>query len=61
MQIDTGTLAERYEHGTRLRKKAPREMHADLRGPADRDALAILAETDRAECRSWYLSAMSAC
>ena len=43
----SGTLAERYEHGTRLRKKASREMHADLRGPADRDAGAILAATDR--------------
>jgi uncharacterized protein (DUF2252 family) len=45
-QAPSGTLAERYEHGTRLRKKASREMHADLRGPADRDACAILAATD---------------
>lgn len=43
----SGRLAERYEHGTRLRKKALREVHADLRGPADRDAVAILAATDR--------------
>src|SRR3954466_6945579 len=42
----SGTLAERYEHGVGLRKKASREMHADLRGPADRDAVAILAATD---------------
>src|SRR5205085_11317541 len=34
-------------HGTRLRKKASREMHADLCGPSDRDAGAILAATDR--------------
>jgi uncharacterized protein (DUF2252 family) len=40
-------LAERYEYGTRLRKKVPRERHADLRGSGDRDAVAILAETDR--------------
>jgi uncharacterized protein (DUF2252 family) len=31
----------------RLRKKSAREQHADLRGSADRDALAILAATDR--------------
>jgi uncharacterized protein (DUF2252 family) len=30
-----------------LRKKASREKHADLHGPADRDAVAILAATDR--------------
>jgi hypothetical protein len=47
VQAPSGTLTERYEHGTRLRKKASREMHADLRGPADRDARAILAATDR--------------
>jgi Uncharacterized protein conserved in bacteria (DUF2252) len=42
-----GTLAERYEHGRRLRRKVPREEHADLRGPTDRNAVAILAATDR--------------
>ena len=47
VQTPSGTLAERYEHGTRLRKKAAREKHADLRGPANRDAVAILAATDR--------------
>src|SRR5712672_1734006 len=47
IQIPSGTLAERYEHGTRLRKKAPREEHADLHGPADRNPVAILVETDR--------------
>src|SRR5256714_6182293 len=47
IQRPSGTLAERYEHGTRLRRKAPREKHADLHGPADRDAVAILAATDR--------------
>src|SRR5262245_50825292 len=46
-QTPSGTLTERYVHGTRLRKKAPREKHADLRGPANRDAVAILAATDR--------------
>jgi len=47
VQSRSHTLAERYEHGTRLRKKVPREGHADLQGPADRDAVAILAATDR--------------
>jgi uncharacterized protein (DUF2252 family) len=42
-----GTLAERYARGTRLRKKVPREKHADLRGPADRDPVKILAVSDR--------------
>jgi len=41
------TLADRYDYGTRLRKKAPREQHADLRGPANRDPVAILAASDR--------------
>jgi len=47
IQISTETLAERYAHGKRLRKKTAREKHAELHGSADRDATAILAETDR--------------
>jgi len=47
IQTPAGTLAERYKYGTRLRKKVPREKHADLYGPAHRDAVAILAATDR--------------
>jgi len=47
IQTPSGTLAERYAHGKHLRKKSPREKHADLLGPADRDATAILAATDR--------------
>jgi len=31
-QNSSGTLAERYDRGVRLRKKAPREKHADLLG-----------------------------
>src|SRR5262249_35562137 len=42
-----GTLAERYARGTALRKKTPREKHADLQGPAGRDPVAILAKHDR--------------
>jgi uncharacterized protein (DUF2252 family) len=47
VQSPLGTLIERYKQGTRLRKKSPREAHAELRGGADRDAVAILAQTDR--------------
>jgi uncharacterized protein (DUF2252 family) len=47
VQTRSGTLTERYERGTRLRKKIPREKHAELHGPADRNIVAILAETDR--------------
>jgi len=47
MKRPPGTLAERYAHGTSLRKKSPREEHADLRGPDDRDPVAILAAADR--------------
>ena len=47
IQSPSGTLTERYKQGTRLRKKSPREEHAELHGPADRDAVAILAQTDR--------------
>jgi uncharacterized protein (DUF2252 family) len=43
----SGTLAERYQHGIRLRRKASRQKHADLRGPGERDAVAILARGDR--------------
>src|ERR1043166_4866088 len=47
IQISTETLAQRYAQGKRLRKKVAREKHAELYGPADRDATAILAATDR--------------
>ena len=46
-QIRSGTLAERYQDGVRLRRKTSREKHADLRGATDRDAVAILRATDR--------------
>jgi uncharacterized protein (DUF2252 family) len=47
IQTPSATLMERYKYGTRLRRKSPREKHAELRGPVNRDATAILAETDR--------------
>src|SRR5260221_12890454 len=46
-QAPWGPLAERYEHGKRLRKKVPRERHAELLGSAARDPVAILAAGDR--------------
>ena len=45
-QIRSGTLTERYQDGVRSRRKTSREKHADLRGAADRDAVAILRATD---------------
>jgi uncharacterized protein (DUF2252 family) len=42
-----GTVAERYARGAALRKKRVREKHADVHGPAERDALAILAARER--------------
>src|SRR5215510_6172720 len=47
IQIPPGRLAERYKYGTRLRANAPRQKHADLHGPANRDPVAILEATDR--------------
>ena len=38
--------AERYEQGKELRASTPREAHAELHGPRDRDAVAILAQSD---------------
>src|SRR5260370_33140915 len=46
-QTPWGPLAERYEHGKRLRKKVPRERHAELLGAAARDPVAMLAGRDR--------------
>jgi uncharacterized protein (DUF2252 family) len=42
----SGTFAERYQQGILLRRKTPRENHADL-APAKRDPVAILAAGDR--------------
>jgi len=42
----SGTFAARYERGIQLRRKTPREKHADL-APAKRDPVAILAAGDR--------------
>ncbi len=36
----------RYQQGRDLRTRTPRQAHAELHGPRDRDAVAILAESD---------------
>jgi uncharacterized protein (DUF2252 family) len=46
-QSPWGPRAERYRHGKRLRKKVPRERHADLLGSDARDPVAILTAGDR--------------
>lgn len=46
-QARSGTIADRYQRGVSLRRKTPREKHADLLGPSDRDPVAILAAGDR--------------
>jgi uncharacterized protein (DUF2252 family) len=46
MTETSGTFAARYEQGIQLRRKTPREKHADL-APAKRDPVAILAAGDR--------------
>jgi len=43
----SGALSQRYDHGIRLRRRTPREQHAELLGPAHRDPVAILAAGDR--------------
>jgi uncharacterized protein (DUF2252 family) len=42
----SGVLAERYEQGVSLRRRTPRQKHADLPGP-DRDPMATLAAGGR--------------
>ena len=37
---------ERLAQGKALRRKTPREAHAELKGPLTRSAVAILAESD---------------
>jgi uncharacterized protein (DUF2252 family) len=46
MAIALKSRADRYDYGKDLRTRTPREAHAEFHGPRDRDAVAILAESD---------------
>ena len=41
------SCSDRLKDGKLLRARTPRELHADLHGPLDRDPVAILSESDR--------------
>ncbi len=47
MTLATGSRNERFKEGKALRRETPREAHADLKGSLSRNAVAILAESDR--------------
>ena len=47
IQTSFRTVAAHYAQGVKLRQKCPRQSHADLLGPSDRDPVAILATGDR--------------
>src|SRR5207247_9977843 len=46
MTVTMGSHTERFQVGKELRRKTPREAHADLKGSMSRNAVAILAESD---------------
>src|ERR1700723_744864 len=46
MAVTPGSRTERFKQGKDLRRKTPREAHADLKGSMARSAVAILAESD---------------
>jgi uncharacterized protein (DUF2252 family) len=46
MAVTSGSRTERFKQGKELRRKTPREAHADLKGSMARNAVAILAESD---------------
>jgi uncharacterized protein (DUF2252 family) len=45
--MPTSSRADRFKQGKALRLETPRETHADLKGKSSRNAVAILAESDR--------------
>ena len=45
--MPTSSRDDRFKQGKALRLETPRETHADLKGMLSRDAVAILAESDR--------------
>jgi uncharacterized protein (DUF2252 family) len=46
MAVNVSSRNERFKQGKALRRKTPREAHAELKGSMSRDAVAILAESD---------------
>src|SRR5207302_4552491 len=46
MTVTLGSRAERFQVGKALRRKTPREAHADLKGSMSRNAIAILMQSD---------------
>jgi uncharacterized protein (DUF2252 family) len=52
LQMALDSRSERFKQGKALRRKTPREAHADLRGSMARNAVAILAESDPARLSS---------
>jgi uncharacterized protein (DUF2252 family) len=44
--VNLSARADRYKQGKELRRRVPRQTHADLKGPHSRSAVAILAESD---------------
>src|SRR5713226_3774453 len=46
MTVTLGSRTERFQVGKALRRKTPRDAHADLKGSLSRNAVAILAESD---------------
>src|SRR3954453_13791431 len=46
MTVTSGSRAERFQAGKALRRKTPREAHADLKRLMSRNTVAILAESD---------------
>lgn len=47
MTLATDSRNERFKQGKALRRERPREAHAELKGTLSRNAVAILAESDR--------------
>ena len=46
MPVSWGSRIERFKQGKTLRRKTPREAHAELAGSPSRNVVAILAESD---------------
>ena len=47
MALTSSSRTERFKQGKALRHTTPREAHADLKGSLSRNAVALLAESDR--------------